>query len=334
MSGFDPSELVHAGIAGLTPYEPGKPIEAVAREYGLDEVVKLASNENPWGPSPKAVRRLQEVATEMHRYPDGPCTALRDALAQRTGIAADRLIFGNGSAEILELALRTFVQAGQTVASAEVSFSMYGILARAIDARYVSAPMDGVAYDLEALAKLVTAKRARLVFVANPNNPTGTAFGADRLHDFLGRIPDGTVVVYDAAYAEYGAAADIPDGLDLVDRYDNVIVTRTFSKAYGLAGLRVGWAVASPAVADYLNRVRQPFNVNRAAQEAAVAALDDGEFLEMVLRAMPATNKPTRNSTMPPQTFLSRSASSEISPRFMTVSAWAMVNTRMVIITT
>lgn len=279
-----PEDRVHPGIAALEPYQPGKPIEDVARELGLSRIVKLASNENPLGPSPRAAARIREVAAQMHRYPDGPCQALKQALAARFDLDSATLVIGNGSNELLELALRTFVQPGECVVSAAVTFGVYGILAQAHGARYETAPMDGMDYDLDALARLVHEAGARLVFVANPNNPTGTAFAAGAMEQFLAAVPDETIVVYDAAYAEYGAPAGIPDGLAWAPARDNVIVTRTFSKAHGLAGLRVGWGVAHPALADYMNRVRQPFNVNRLAQEAAVAALADQPFVDQVVQ--------------------------------------------------
>lgn len=280
---MNPADRVHPGIASLHPYIPGKPIEELARELGLDRIIKLASNENPLGPSPKALARLRETAAEVHRYPDGPGMVLKSALSERFGVAPDTLVLGNGSNELLELALRTFVQPGETVASAAVTFGVYGILAQAQGARYVTAPMRGMDYDLTALADVVRREAARLVFVANPNNPTGTAFGAEELRDFIAAVPAETIIVYDAAYAEYGAPAGIPDGLDLPAVHENVIVTRTFSKAHGLAGLRVGWGVAPAPLADFINRVRQPFNVSRPAQEAAVAALADEAFLAEVV---------------------------------------------------
>lgn len=280
---MNPSDRVHPGIASLHPYVPGKPIEELARELGLARIVKLASNENPLGPSPRALARLRETAGEVHRYPDGPGTALKDALSRRFSLDPAMLVLGNGSNELLELALRTFVRPGETVASAAVTFGVYGILAQAHGARYVTSPMRGMDYDLDALAAVVRAERARLVFVANPNNPTGTAFDQAALEAFLAAVPEETVVVYDAAYAEYGAPEGIPDGLELPRRYPNVVTTRTFSKAHGLAGLRVGWGVAPTPLADYMNRVRQPFNVSRPAQEAAVAALADEAFLAEVI---------------------------------------------------
>lgn len=284
---MNPLDRVHAGIRDLKPYEPGRPIEAVARELGLKRIIKLASNENPLGPSPLALEAARAALIDSHRYPEGAGVALRERLAAATGLGAERILLGNGSNELLELALRTFVQPGQVVVSAAVTFSVYGLLARALGARYVTAPMDGVAYDLDALAATVRREDAAMVFVANPNNPTGTAFDRAALQAFLDAVPPRTLVVYDAAYAEYGAAAGIPDGLDLLDRYDNLIVTRTFSKVYGLAGLRIGWCAASAALVDLMGRVRQPFNTNRIAQAAATAALDDHEFLERTL----ATNR-------------------------------------------
>lgn len=278
-----PEDRVHSGIRLLQPYVPGKPIEEVARELGLKRIVKLASNENPLGPSPKALVRMRQVANEMHRYPDGPATVLKEKLAAKFDLPPDALFFGNGSNELLELALRTFVLPGETVVSAQVTFSVYGILAQAHGARYVTACMDGVAYDLDALAQTAIREQAKLVFIANPNNPTGSAFDKAALDRFLDCLPPQTLVVYDAAYAEYAGSPTISDGRTLLRERDNVLVTRTFSKAYGLAGIRVGWGFAPPTLADFINRVRQPFNLNRMAHDAAVAALDDEAFLQQTL---------------------------------------------------
>ncbi len=274
---------VHDGIRELKPYEPGKPISDVARELGLDKIVKLASNENPLGPSPLAIARVLEVASEMHRYPDGPATELRQKICQKYGLRPESIVFGNGSNELLELALRTFVRPGELVITSETTFSVYGILAAAHGARFATVPMTDMHYDLDALADQINNQGARLVFLANPNNPTGTAFGIEPMREFMARIPDDVVVVYDAAYAEYGAPAGVPDGLSLIDDHPNLITSRTFSKSYGLAGFRIGWGAMSPRLADYMNRVRQPFNVSRIAQEAACAALDDDEFLQRTL---------------------------------------------------
>ncbi|RMF12463.1 MAG: histidinol-phosphate transaminase [Candidatus Dadabacteria bacterium] len=280
---FDATRLVHSGIAELHPYEPGKPVEDLQRELGLERIVKLASNENPFGPSPAAITRMQQMASEMHRYPDGAARELREALSTKIAVPVEQIITGNGSNELLELALRTFVRPGETVVSAAITFAVYGLLSQALGARYITAPMDGLAYDLDALADLAEAHDARLIFVANPNNPTGTACSRAQMRSFLGRISPNRIVVYDAAYAEYADPDQVSDGLDLLSEFPNVFVTRTFSKAYGLAGLRIGWGVGHPSAIDMMQRVRQPFNVNRMGQGAAVAALDDTEFLDRVV---------------------------------------------------
>jgi len=279
---MNPDERVHPGIRELVPYEPGIAMDALEAKFP-GRVIKLASNENPIGPSPRVREALLVELERLHRYPDGAALSLRDALAARCGCDRGQIVVGNGSNELLELALRTFVRPGETVAAAQVTFSVYGLLAQAHGARFVTAPMDGFGYDLDALAEVVRDEDARLVFLANPNNPTGAAFDEPALTRFLDRVPQRTVVLYDAAYAEYAVEHGIPDGVAQAKAYPNMITTRSFSKAYGLAGLRVGWGVGPPELIDFLQRVRQPFNVSRLAQAAARAALSDVDHLQKVV---------------------------------------------------
>ncbi len=277
-------ELAAPGVRRLQPYLPGKPIEALAREYGVTQAVKLASNENPLGPSPKAKAAIAGLVDELARYPDGNGFALKQALAERHGVEAAQITLGNGSNDVLELIARAFVTPGHEVVFSEHAFAVYSLVTQAIGAKAVVTPARNRGHDLDAMAAAIT-ERTRLLFLANPNNPTGTWFDAAALDAFLERIPAHVLVVLDEAYFEYASApamglAGYPDGSRRLARFPNLVVTRTFSKAYGLAGLRVGFALSHPEVADLLNRVRQPFNVNSLALAAATAALDDTAHLE------------------------------------------------------
>ncbi len=266
--------LAAPGVRGLAPYEPGMPIEALEREYGVRGAVKLASNENPLGASPRAHAAAVQALTRLARYPDGHGFALKRALAERLAVAPEAITLGNGSNDVLELVARAFATASDEIVFSEYAFAVYPIVTQAVGARAVVAPARDYGHDLEAMRAAVT-PRTRLVFIANPNNPTGTWLAAEALCAFVADLPRHVLVVVDEAYHEYvqveGYASLVPE----VTRFANLIVTRTFSKAYGLAGLRVGYAVSDPAVAEILNRVRQPFNVNSAALAAAAAALED-----------------------------------------------------------
>jgi histidinol-phosphate aminotransferase len=272
MSAF--SALVMPGIRGLRPYEPGKPIEELAREYGVTDAVKLASNENPLGPSPLAVEAMRSHLASVALYPDGAGYALRHKLAQRHGVGPEQITLGNGSNDVLDLVARVFAGPGREVVFSQYAFAVYPLVALAVSATPVEAPARGFGHDLDAMRARVD-ERTAVVFIANPNNPTGTWLRADELERFIRNLPDHVLVVVDEAYFEYVQEPDYPDTATWVARHPNLIVTRTFSKVYGLAGLRVGYAVSHPEVADLLNRVRQPFNVNTLAQVAALAALDD-----------------------------------------------------------
>ncbi|PVY78408.1 histidinol-phosphate aminotransferase [Tamilnaduibacter salinus] len=268
------------GVRGLQPYQPGKPIDEVAREHGLDpaSIIKLASNENPLGPSPKAMAAAREALSELARYPDGNAFQLKNALSARFGINTDQITLGNGSNDVLELAARTFAGPGAEVVFSEYAFAVYPIATRAVGASGVAVPARDWGHDLDAMAAAIT-ERTRVIFVANPNNPTGTAVDRDTLVAFLERVPGHIPVVLDEAYCEYMTDPAYPDGLAMLSDYPNLIVARTFSKAWGLAGLRVGYALSSPEIADLMNRVRQPFNVDNVAQAAATAVLEDKDYL-------------------------------------------------------
>ncbi len=273
-------DRVKAHIAELEPYQPGKPIEELERELGIADSVKLASNENPLGPSPKALAAIREAAAGIHRYPDGASFALRQKLAARLGVEGAQLVFGTGADEILELLAKTFLGPGDEAVHAWPSFAMYPIVIRGMGAKPVPVELSGdLVHDLPAMAKAVT-KRTRLLFVCNPNNPTGTSVGAEAFDRFAQSLPADVVLVVDEAYAEYVRRPDFPDTRGWLARRPGTIALRTFSKIYGLAGLRIGYGVADRELAGYLERARHPFNVNRLAEVAAIAALDDCEHAE------------------------------------------------------
>ncbi|WP_020406769.1 histidinol-phosphate transaminase [Hahella ganghwensis] len=271
--------LANAGIQKLTPYQPGKPIEELQRELGLSEIIKLASNENPLGPSPKVAEALASSVSELSRYPDGNAFRLKQALAEKLSVGADQLTIGNGSNDILEFVPRVFADAESEIIFSEYSFAVYPIATMGVGAKAVVTPAKDWGHDLDAMANAVTEK-TRVIFVANPNNPTGTWISKGDLEAFLANVPERVIIVLDEAYAEYLNEPDYPNGVSYISQYPNLIVTRTFSKAYGLAGLRLGYSISSPEMADLLNRIRQPFNVNLPAQEAGLAVLQDKEYLE------------------------------------------------------
>jgi histidinol-phosphate aminotransferase len=269
-----------AGVQALNPYVPGKPLSELEREYGIRDAVKLASNENPLGPSQAVLEVLRGAFADLGRYPDGNGFALRNALAQRLGVEPACITLGNGSNDVLELVARAFLAPGVSAVFSEHAFAVYPIVTQAIGARgNVAAAHDGsrgpkFGHDLEAMRAAVDAD-TRVVFIANPNNPTGTWLRAGDLRAFIEQLRSDIVVVVDEAYFEYVAEPDYPDAVRWVADFPNLLVTRTFSKAYGLASLRVGYGVSQAPLAEVLNRVRQPFNVNSFAQAAAVAALGD-----------------------------------------------------------
>ena len=268
-------------IRAIAPYQAGKPISEVAREFGLVEadIVKLASNENPFGVPESAKAAMARAVTELGRYPDANGFDLKAALAKRYDVPADWVTLGNGSNDILEIAAHAFVEAGQSVVYSQYAFAIYALAAQGVGARGIAAPARGHGHDLDAMLAAIE-DDTRLLYIANPNNPTGTFIPAAQIEAFLKKVPAHVVVVLDEAYNEYLAPEDQFESAEWVRTFPNLIVSRTFSKAYGLAGLRVGFAIAQPAVTDLMNRVRQPFNVNSLAQAAAIAALNDKAFLE------------------------------------------------------
>ncbi len=276
------TSIANPWVAELPVYEPGRPIEEVARELELGDVagiIKLASNENALGPSPKAVKAMTAAAGSMHRYPDGSAFYLRRGLAARLGVEPDEVILGNGSNELIELLAHAFLSPGAGVVVADRAFVVYRLVATAFCARTVSVPMQDLTHDLEAMAAAID-EGVRLVFVSNPNNPTGTMVEAEALDRFMEHLPGHAVAVIDEAYIEMVDPARRPDTLRYVREQRNVFVLRTFSKAYGLAGLRLGYAVGPAEGITLLHKVRQPFNANAMAQAAALAALEDTDHVQ------------------------------------------------------
>jgi len=267
--------VVKPHIRSLEPYQPGKPIEELERELGIDDVIKLASNESPLGPSPRAVAALRSGLEGVHRYPDGASFELRRALARRLAVDEEQLVFGCGADELLELVAKTCLGPGDEAVHAWPSFAMYPIVVRGMGATPVAVPLDAdLVHDLDAMRAAIT-ERTRVVMLCNPNNPTGTSLGAEAFDAFVASLPEDLVLVVDEAYFEYRRREDFPDALTWLSRRPGTVVLRTFSKIYGLAGLRVGYGVADRELAGYLQRARHPFNVNRLAEVAALAALDD-----------------------------------------------------------
>jgi histidinol-phosphate aminotransferase len=277
-------DLAPSHIRAIAPYLPGKPISELAREMGLAEadIVKLASNENPLGPSPKARAAIAAGLDGVALYPDGNGFELKAAivghLADRRGVGIAGIVLGNGSNDVLELAAHALLGPGTSAVYSEHAFAVYPLATQAAGARGIAVPARAYGHDLAAMRAAVV-DDTRVVFIANPNNPTGTLLGAEELHGFLASLPPDVAVVLDEAYCEFLDEALRAPSLDWLAEFPNLILTRTFSKAYGLAGLRVGYALAHPEVADLLNRVRQPFNVNSLALAGAAAALDDSEFI-------------------------------------------------------
>jgi histidinol-phosphate aminotransferase len=279
--------LVEPHLQNLVPYVPGKPIEETEREYGITGIAKLASNENALGASPLALEAAHKALTQSHLYPDAGGFYLKQRLMKLHAahdVTERNLMLGNGTNEIINLLVRAFVGPGEALLNAWPSFVCYRLAARACGREEIAVPLDDtLGYDLPAMAQAARTTNAKLVFIANPNNPTGRAFGADALKRFLDDVPADLIVVLDEAYAEYVRMSDYPDGLALAMSRPRTLVTRTFSKVYGLAGLRLGYAVGDSAIIDVLERMRDPFNTNQTAQAAAMAALDDTAHLQRTL---------------------------------------------------
>jgi histidinol-phosphate aminotransferase len=277
-------QIVKPEIAALEPYEPGKPIEELERELGIEGAIKLASNENPLGPSPRALEAARAALSGMHRYPDGGSFRLRRRLSSHLGVEPNQIVLGTGADEILELLVKAFVRPGDEVVYAWPSFAMYPIVTQGAGAKSVRVGLDaGLVHDLAGIRAAVT-PRTRLLFVCNPNNPTGTSVGAGELDAFIAALPSHVVLAMDEAYCEFAQRPDFPRSIEWIGRRPGTIVLRTFSKIYGLAGLRVGYGAGDAELVGYLERARHPFNINVVAQAAAEAALDDVDHVAATRR--------------------------------------------------
>jgi histidinol-phosphate aminotransferase len=276
-------EITASGIPGLNPYVPGKPISELERELGISGSVKLASNENPLGCSERVRAAMEAELAEVARYPDGGGFALRAALAEKHGVDPVCITLGNGSNDVLDMVARVFLEPGRESLFSQHAFAVYPISSQAVGATLKVAPAKAYGHDLEAMSALIS-DRTRVIWIANPNNPTGTWLQSGELRAFIKSVPPNVIVVVDEAYVEYVEEPDYPDTSAWLGDFPNLIVTRTFSKAYGLAGLRVGYALSHADIADLLNRVRQPFNVNSLALAAATAALEDQGFIQRAVR--------------------------------------------------
>ncbi|HVG79555.1 MAG TPA: histidinol-phosphate transaminase [Patescibacteria group bacterium] len=279
--------LANEHILGIAPYEPGKPTEELERELGIADAIKLASNENPLGPSDRVQKALIAALPHLNRYPDGSGHYLRQALAKKHGVSIDQVVLGNGSNELIELIVRTFLRPGDEAVVPHPSFMVYPMIVQAAGGIRVMVMLKDHRLDLEAMARAIT-PMTKMVFIANPNNPTATIVTADEVAHFMSRVPPRTIVVFDEAYIEFAMGPDFPDVLASVKQGRKVMVLRTFSKSASLAGLRVGYGVADADAIALMNRIRQPFNVNALAQVAALAALDDESHVMECVRMIEA----------------------------------------------
>jgi histidinol-phosphate aminotransferase len=275
--------LTSNGIENLIPYPPGKPIEELERELGITGSIKLASNENPLGPSPLAVQAILNNIKKINRYPDSNGYYLRSKLSDLFGLSQDRIIIGNGSNELIELIIRTFLTVGEQVIQACPTFLIYEKVVIGAGGKLISVPLKDFKIDLKKIAGAVTPK-TKIIIINNPNNPTGSAISKEEVAAFLETIPNDIIIVLDEAYIDFVTDKNVANGLDFLMNYPRLILLRTFSKLYGLAGLRIGYGFSSDKIVDYMNRVRQPFNTNSLAQAAALAALDDIEFVSATLK--------------------------------------------------
>ncbi len=265
-------------VLGIQPYIPGKPIEELERELGITNSIKLASNENPVGPSPRALKAVRDSMADLNRYPDGAGYYLRTALSDTLSVSEDELILGNGSNELLDIAAKTYLIDGDEAVMATPSFVVYSMAVQAVGAKSVQIPLKNYTHDLAAMAEAITPK-TKMIFIANPNNPTGTINRKDEFDRMIEKIPDTILVVVDEAYHEYVSDADYADSMKYLRSEKNILILRTFSKIYGLAGLRLGYGISKKEIVTDMNRLREPFNTNSVAQKAAIAALADLEHV-------------------------------------------------------
>ena len=280
---MDIKELVNRGIDDLSPYEPGKPIEDLERELGIENAIKLASNENPMGPSPKIFDSIEGVLKETHRYPDGNATRLKSTIARKFNVTDNQVTIGNGSNDIIEFVARIFLSRNDSAIYSEHAFAVYPLVVKAVGAKGIEVPAKNFCHDLDLMLESIE-ESTKLIFIANPNNPTGSFIEYDELIKFLEKVPEHIIVLLDQAYFDYSSFETKDMEFDDLSKFPNLIMSRSFSKAYGLAGFRVGFCVSSKEIADYLNRVRQPFNANSLALFAAEKALEDQDFIDKCLQ--------------------------------------------------
>ncbi|MBI4709989.1 MAG: histidinol-phosphate transaminase [Nitrospirae bacterium] len=265
-------------IKTIKPYVPGKPVEELERELGIKGAIKLASNESSLGPSPSVLRALRHALKGINRYPDGSCYYLKTSLAEKLGVSPEEIMLGNGSNELIELAVRTFFNAGDEAIMAHPSFVVYSMITQAAGGKNVVVPLKEWRHDLEAMASRITEK-TKIIFIANPNNPTGTINTKAEMDAFMNKVPEGVLIVVDEAYYEYVTSPEYADSMKHFRQGRDILILRTFSKIYGLAGLRIGYGIAKPSLITELNKIRQPFNVNSMAQKAALASLEDEKHI-------------------------------------------------------
>ena len=280
---MDLKKIVNKGINDLSPYEPGKPIEDLERELGIKNAVKLASNENPVGPSPKVLQSIENILKNTHRYPDGNATKLKEVIGRKFSVKPNQVTIGNGSNDIIEFIARSFLGTDDSAIYSEHAFAVYPLVVKAVGAEGIEVPAKNFSHDLDAMLDSIKSN-TKIIFIANPNNPTGSFIGRAEILKFLDKVPEDIIVLLDQAYFDYSSFEDSDVDFDVLNNYPNLVMSRSFSKAYGLAGFRIGYSVSSEDIANYLNRVRQPFNANSLALFAAEQAIEDEEFMNKCLQ--------------------------------------------------
>jgi histidinol-phosphate aminotransferase len=280
---MDLKKIVNKGINDLSPYEPGKPIEDLERELGIKNAVKLASNENPVGPSPRVLQSIENILKNTHRYPDGNATKLKEVIGRKFSVKSNQVTIGNGSNDIIEFIARSFLGTDDSAIYSEHAFAVYPLVVKAVGAEGIEVPAKNFSHDLDAMLDSIKSN-TKIIFIANPNNPTGSFIGRAEILKFLDKVPEDIIVLLDQAYFDYSSFEDSDVDFDILNNYPNLVMSRSFSKAYGLAGFRIGYSVSSEDIANYLNRVRQPFNANSLALFAAEQAIEDEEFMNKCLQ--------------------------------------------------
>ena len=280
---MDLKKIVNKGINDLSPYEPGKPIEDLERELGIKNAVKLASNENPVGPSPRVLQSIENILKNTHRYPDGNATKLKEVIGRKFSVKPNQVTIGNGSNDIIEFIARSFLGTDDSAIYSEHAFAVYPLVVKAVGAEGIEVPAKNFSHDLDAMLDSIKSN-TKIIFIANPNNPTGSFIGRAEILKFLDKVPKDIIVLLDQAYFDYSSFEDSDVDFDILNNYPNLVMSRSFSKAYGLAGFRIGYSVSSEDIANYLNRVRQPFNANSLALFAAEQAIEDEEFMNKCLQ--------------------------------------------------